>query len=917
MAETLEFEVDDTSPAISYYPFRDTFSTPNLTAGWNPYYNGSGFLTSLEETGEGTSLHVSSLNGASLSIQWHGTGIQLYGNATNAFYTLTLDEKTIDVSSLDRSDTLLAGISGLSSESHNITLTAQITTESGPEPTGSLLVFDKAVITATSPTNVSSNLNFTLQTITDSRINFNGEWSFNNGLGQAFRESNKAGDTARTSFFGTSFLVLGTTSPAAGNYSVTVDDIQTFLSAKSSFTQDSSLLYYATGLDPDLAHNFEISNEDGSPLILPVGGLRSFSTVDPNPTTSATSTGESIASGYPSGTIAALTLAGVLAFILLTGLFFFLFVYRPRRRRKLQQHQRQQKDAQWKKESEAGVVLDIAPLPKTHPRERRRDSDWSGLNRWKRDIEGTDGLGIDIVFRHSDSIKEEGNVDDIESPSNPQHSARSPEPTSLTQRNNKGKSRWFGKTDKEKSSPSFTIDLPLPTILSGSRSASHQGSENGSAARQRSRSNSALSYLTSLSSASFASQKSSNASSRSRDRLPVPRPKSHTRTSSQRPLLRYEITAPEVPPRPTRLRPLPQPPHPVSDDRGSVKDYLDDAATVLGPSTSQTALRHLSPRSSEVFSLQARPAHEEQQSLASTSEPSDYTRGRLDTRPSLLDVRETSPFRIEFHDSEPEPAQPRKRRLPSGVASAVGHGERASHRASGASRVRFEESEAASTNNTSESDYPDSQRMTVDNVSQDDPTPSGPPAFRLTPLHPMAPPSRVTSFLDLSGSSDASVRTRSNENETIASSYRLPSERQPASRWSNTTAPSSHSHALESAAPSSPSSTTFPFPVSLPASPHHPTGHRLSPPPPLPIVPDEQQTAARVHTHPLSELAPLSPTDSVPLSVSELHFRQSVSDDAGERRPRSNGSLPALPMNMSLLPRHPPLPGHGTGTDRT
>ncbi|KAK0462598.1 uncharacterized protein EV420DRAFT_1735277 [Desarmillaria tabescens] len=877
MAETLEFEVDDTSPAISYYPFRDTFSTPNLTAGWNPYFSGSGFLTSSGETGEGTSLHISSLNGASLSIQWHGTGIQLYGNVTNASYVLTLDETTIDISSLERSDTMLASISGLSSISHNITLTAQITT---PETTGSMLVFDKAVITATSPTNVSSNLNFTLQTITDSRINFNGEWSFNNGLGQAFRESNKAGDTARVSFFGTSFLVLGTTSPAAGNYSVTVDNIQTFLSAKSSFTQDSSLLYYATGLDPDLVHDFEISNEDGSSLKLPT----------PNPTASATPAGESIASGYPPGTIAALALAGVLAFILLTGLFFFLFVYRPRRRRSLQ-HQRQQKDEQWKKESEAGGVLDIAPLPKTHSRERRRDSDWS---RWKRDIEGTDGLGIDIVFRHSDSIKEEGDVDHIESPNNPQ---RSPEPTSLAQRNNKGKGRWFGKTDKERSSPSFTIDLPLPPILR-SRSASRQGSENGNAARQRSRSNSAISYLTSFSSASFASRKSSNASSRSRDRLPVPRPKSHLRTSSQRPLLQYEITAPEAPPRPTRLRPLPQPPRPISD--GSGQDYIDDAVTVLGPSTSQTALRHLSPRPSETFTLQARPTHEEQQPLASTSEPVDYTRGRLDTRPSLLDCQcshVNGGFLAAWR-----------------VLSVMERGQATVLRV--ASRVRFEESEAASTNDTSESDYPDSHRLTVDNVSQDDPTPSGRSAFRLTPLHPMAPAPRVTSFLDLSGSSDASIRTRSNdnENETLASSHRISSERQPASRWSSTTAPSSHGHALES---SSPSSTTFPFPVSLPASSHHPTGHRLSPPPTLPTVPDDQlESTARIHRHPLSELAPLSPADSVPLSVSDLHFRQSVSDEAGERRPRSNGSLPALPMNMSLLPRHPPLPGHGTGTER-
>ncbi len=110
-----------------------------------------------------------------------------------------------------------------------------------------------------------------------------------------------------------------------------------------------------------------------------------------------------------------------------------------------------------------------------------------------------------------------------------------------------------------------------------------------------------------------------------------------------------------------------------------------------------------------------------------------------------------------------------------------------------------------------------------DNVSQDDSTPSAPPAFRLTPIHPMAPPPRVTSFLDLSGSSDASIRTRSNDNE---SSHRISSERQPTSRWSSTTAPSSHGHALESAAPSSPSSTTFPFPVSLPAS--FPSSYRTS-----------------------------------------------------------------------------------------
>ena len=72
MADALQFTVDDTSPTISYSPFPDTFSTPNLNAGWNPYYTSSGFAPALGVVGNGTSLHITSLNGASLALQWHG-----------------------------------------------------------------------------------------------------------------------------------------------------------------------------------------------------------------------------------------------------------------------------------------------------------------------------------------------------------------------------------------------------------------------------------------------------------------------------------------------------------------------------------------------------------------------------------------------------------------------------------------------------------------------------------------------------------------------------------------------------------------------------------------------------------------------------------------------------------------------------
>ena len=73
METSVQFDVDDTSPTISYSPFRDTLSTPDLSAGWNPYYNLSGFVHAQGEVGNGTSLHITSLDGASLALQFRGT----------------------------------------------------------------------------------------------------------------------------------------------------------------------------------------------------------------------------------------------------------------------------------------------------------------------------------------------------------------------------------------------------------------------------------------------------------------------------------------------------------------------------------------------------------------------------------------------------------------------------------------------------------------------------------------------------------------------------------------------------------------------------------------------------------------------------------------------------------------------------
>lgn len=80
MQTSFQLILDDTSPVVNYYPFSETLGAADLVAGWNSYFTQSGFLSVLGQTGEGTSLHVTGLEGAELTIQWFGTcGARVHG----------------------------------------------------------------------------------------------------------------------------------------------------------------------------------------------------------------------------------------------------------------------------------------------------------------------------------------------------------------------------------------------------------------------------------------------------------------------------------------------------------------------------------------------------------------------------------------------------------------------------------------------------------------------------------------------------------------------------------------------------------------------------------------------------------------------------------------------------------------------
>lgn len=74
-----------------------------------------------------------------------GTGIQLYGNATQAGYDLTLNETPTQANSSSLADSVLAEFHDLPDANYTLTLTVQ---SASPPTSDSFVAFDKALITS-------------------------------------------------------------------------------------------------------------------------------------------------------------------------------------------------------------------------------------------------------------------------------------------------------------------------------------------------------------------------------------------------------------------------------------------------------------------------------------------------------------------------------------------------------------------------------------------------------------------------------------------------------------------------------------------------------------------------------------------------------------------------------------------------
>lgn len=307
------------------------------------------------------------------------------------------------------------------------------------------------------------------------------------------------------------------------------------------------------------------------------------------------------------------------------------------------------------------------------------------------------------------------------------------------------------------------------------------------------------------------------------------------------------------------------------------------------------------------------------------SDAQDPSRDSDENRqPDFLHVRDTSPFRID-------------------VSAILGtrKGNRDSRRTSGSGSGRWSKVHARLYRRA----HQDDGRQSCQTDRQDASSSSGPESVPVVmhesgfpnPSGETAPGSGTYSFLDLNPS-HVSLR-RHSKTTTLSSA---PAEHGHGAKdtpaWSEHTsirmvriervdviapkpdAPSTASggsHPSDGSgthtAPSAPTmhtqiSSPFPFPVTIPSSSdiaqppdHVPERHVTPSPPHTPPSQSDQYLQVPKIASPVLPLTPAnSPTESVPFSVSEIHFRHSFSDHAGLDSRRASVS--------SVLPPHPPLP---------
>ncbi|KAF7333730.1 hypothetical protein MVEN_02329400 [Mycena venus] len=280
MSLTWNFTIQDNSPFVNYSPFADG----GLANGWQPWYTKSGFLKEPGEGGDGDGYHITSLPGASFSLEFHGTGVNLYGT-TNSSYAVLIDsvEQKLPAVSKD----LIYQTTSLQDGPHNLTVTVSPKAKQQ-------FAFDRVVVFSPRQVSIHSffrnfievkrNSPFIRHLPTpafydnsDPRLTYSGNWKTGNAPGipnatvtHNFQQTKSSGSSMSMTFSGAVGVAInGPVLWGDWIYTVELDGTKTKYNASTFWKVPDALRFFQAGLDPNSSHTITLANpSDGMTLSL-------------------------------------------------------------------------------------------------------------------------------------------------------------------------------------------------------------------------------------------------------------------------------------------------------------------------------------------------------------------------------------------------------------------------------------------------------------------------------------------------------------------------------------------------------------------------------------------------------------------------------------------------------------------------
>ncbi|KAK1220824.1 hypothetical protein PQX77_016395 [Marasmius sp. AFHP31] len=338
---------------ISYSPAREG----RVNAGWNSTYSAGGRSgpNLPRPQGVGADYHRTTLAGASLELEWDGTAVYLYGNASAGSYRISVDGVDIGASNDVPTGGLLGSKTGLKYGSHTVKLEVLGTGEVAFQ-------YAEATIGVGYPGNNIQNRTVfaTVESPTprpnDFFFQFGGRRGFQtwavdpqiwtvyyvNGITSQLPRQMHAFEVDATVTFNvnraSAFFLWG-----VANYdhfpkkaSITGHDGQpkeTRLDDGSEYLDFDQIIYWQSGLDPDKSYTVQIVNggNEGD-AVAPAFSFNRLELIDGGPSpTSLTDTSTSNTKSLGPGGIAGVVIGSCIAIILLIGAFL---LWRRKMRRK-------------------------------------------------------------------------------------------------------------------------------------------------------------------------------------------------------------------------------------------------------------------------------------------------------------------------------------------------------------------------------------------------------------------------------------------------------------------------------------------------------------------------------------------------------------------------------------------------------